>query len=381
MNFRNKIFSLFLFFVFFLALSPQAVFTYKHPAYNWDMLGYMALIVRMDRTTDMNEVHSITYGSIKQNLPAEEYKKLTDTPSFRRKFATDPSEFQKLLPVYAVKPLYVWMAYLFYKAGYSLPGATVMPSIISYLVIGLFLFHWLRKYLNDILAFLGGILIMYSMFVVNVARLSTPDCLSAFFLFAAIYFILEKPNTGLMFLFFVLSIFARVDNIVACCFLISFLAFNSRWKRISRTWYFLMLLTLAIVYLLTVLPVLQFGWSLFYYSEYARHIDFSKDFSQPVSFHSYIALAYSKIITAIVAYHFILFMFLSLLIISFPAGSFRKLTFDQLFLLVIMAIIFFRFLLLPDLSDRFYLGFYLIILILLIRKISPKIVMKPNENS
>jgi hypothetical protein len=53
-----------------------------------------------------------------------------------------------------------------------------------------------------------------------------------------------------------------------------------------------------------------------------------------------------------------------------PATSFRKLNFDQTFLLVLAGILFFRFLLLPDLSDRFYFGFYLVVIILLVRKFS-----------
>jgi hypothetical protein len=380
MKFKSKFFSCLIYLAFLLCLIPVAFFTYKHPAYNFDMLGYMAHVIRLDQAADIDEVHRITYSHARQTIPAEEYIKLTSIPSFREKFATDPSQFKKLLPIYVVKPLYIWMSWLFYKAGFSLPAATVMPSIISYLIIGLFLLYWLKKHLKPGIAFLGGLLIMFSVFTVGVAGLSTPDCLSALFLFLSAYFILEKRNLALMFFFFLLSIFTRVDNIITCFFIISFLTFSEKWKRINKTRYFLMLAILAIAYVCIIFPVTQFGWSIFYYSQYAKHIDFSKDFEQSVSLSSYLTLVHSKLVTALVSTHFTFFLFLGLLIIGNAGISFRKFTFDQSFLLLLVFVIFFRFLLLPDLSDRFYIGFYLVIIMLLVRKFSTRISIINNED-
>jgi hypothetical protein len=373
MKWKNKFFLNWIYFAFFCCLLPVAFFTYKHPAYNFDMLGYMAVIIRMDQTHDITEVHRITYDQARQTVPPAEYGKLTMIPSFRKKFAADPFQFEKILPIYTVKPLYTGMAYLFYKSGFSLVAATVMPSILAHLFIGLFLLYWLMKYLPRAIAFFAALLIMFSVFTVAVAGLSTPDCLSALFLFVAAYFILEKPSLAWMFFFFLLSILARVDNIVTCFFIISFLLFIRKWKRITIKQYFWMIVMLVITYICVILPVTQFGWSIFYYSQYARHIDFSKDFEQSVSFSSYLGLVQSKLVTALVSSQFTFFIFLGLLIIGQSGFSFRKFNFDQGFLLLLVAIIFFRFLLLPDLSDRFYFGFYLVIIILLVRKFSNRI--------
>ena len=197
--------------------------------------------------------------------------------------AFDPLQFEKILPVYSVKPLY-GLCWLSYRLGFSLVASTVIPSIISYLIIGLFLLFWLRRYLQPVVAFLSALLIMYSMFVVAIAGHSTPDCLSALFLFVSIYFILEQRNIPLMFLFFLLSIFTRVDNVITCFFIISFLALNKKWKTINLRQYFLMTAILGIAYVFAILPVTQFGWSIFYYPQYAKHIDFSRDFNQAVTF-------------------------------------------------------------------------------------------------
>lgn len=365
---------------FLSCLLPAAIYTYKHPAYNFDMLGYMALVLRMDQNNSIEEIQNETYLIASQKVPVDEYEKLTETPAYRKKFETNPAEFKKILPNYIVKPLYLWSCWLFYKSGIPLPTATVLPSIISYLILGLFLFHWFTKHLPILIAFPGAMLIMLSTFVTAIARLSTPDLLSALFLLAAFYFILEKRNLALMLLFFLLSVFARVDNIITCFFITSFLTFFKKWKRISIKEYLLIIITLAMAYLFIVLPVRQFGWTIFYYSQYARHIDYSRDFDQPISVLSHLSFVYSKLVTAFVSTHFTLFAFMGLLVLINKKTSFGNFSFDQSFLLVLVFIGLFRFLLLPDLSDRFYIGFYLTIIILLIRKFSLQFLLNRNED-
>ncbi len=377
---KRRFFLWLTYFAFLFCLLPSAIYIYKHPAYNFDMLGYMALVIKMDKPHSIAEIHDITYATARQTIPANDYEKLTETSEYRKRFEADPSEFTKVLPNYIVKPLYIWFCWLSYKGGSSLPMATVMPSIISYLLLGLFLFHWFRKYLHTVSAFAGAALIMYSIFITAIARLSTPDCLSALFLFISIYFILEKRSLAWMSIFFLLAIFSRLDNVITCFFILSFLTFSKKWKLISQKQYFLMLTILTIVYVAIVLPVKQFGWSIFFYSEYAKHIDYSRDFDQQVSFLSYFALVYSKLVTAFVSTNFTFFLFLGLLILFAKKFSLRNLSFDQTFLLVLGAVGLFKFLLLPDLSDRFYLGFYLIIIILLVRKFFPKLSIAVNED-
>jgi hypothetical protein len=379
MKFKNRLFSFLSYPAFFLCLLPVAIFTFKHPAYNFDMLGYMALVIRIDMH-DLDKVHDMTYEKARQEIPGEEYRKLTEALPFRKEMAVDASKFEKILPIYSVKPLYIGLCWLFYRTGFSLVSSTYITSIASYLIIGLFLFFWLAKYLQHAVAFLSALLIMYSMFAVAIAGHSTPDCLSALFLFIAMYFILEKQNVTGMFFFFLLSIFARVDNVISCFFVITFLTFSRQWKMIGLRRYLLMIAILVIAYICAIFPVTQFGWSIFYYPQYAKHIDFSRDFDQAITFSSYITLVYTKLVTAMVSTQFTFFLFLCLLTFGNPFSSWRKLTFDQSFLLLLLLIIFSRFLLLPDLSDRFYLGFYLVFIILLVRKLQPRI-LAPHHNN
>ncbi|HET9745829.1 MAG TPA: hypothetical protein VFP97_08960, partial [Chitinophagaceae bacterium] len=241
-------------------------------------------------------------------------------------------------------------------------------------------FHWLSRYLGAPLSLIGTSLLMYSTFITAIARLSTPDLLSAVFLILGFYFILEKKNLLWMFIFFLLSILARADNIITCFFIITFLCFSKKWKAISRKQFLLMATGFIVCYVLIILPVREFGWSLFYYSEYVKHIDYSRDFDQPITLSSHFSHAYTKILTAFVSTSFTLFAFLALLVLINKRLSLTSLSFDQTFLILLGLIGLFRFLLLPDLSDRFYIGFYLTILLLLIRKFFPTTLTAVRED-
>src|SRR5829696_7723350 len=124
MKLKRRFLSIIVYLAFLSCLSPAAIYIYKHPAYNFDMLGYMALVLRMDNGYSIEQVHKLTYSTALLDIPQEEYRKLTETPSYRKKFETDPFEFKKILPNYIVKPLYTRLCWLFYKSGFPLPIAT-----------------------------------------------------------------------------------------------------------------------------------------------------------------------------------------------------------------------------------------------------------------
>ena len=196
--------------IYIVCICLIALFAFRRPHYNWDMLAYMALVIQEDHQ-DINQLHEITYKTVKDNIPEIDYEHLVGS-EYRKSLAGNPKIFFNQLPFYAVKPLYVKMVSLFYKAGFPLPLSTVLPSILFYLLIGLLLFYWLLQYLKIIWTFAASLFIMLSGFMVFMARISTPDCLSAFLLLSSFYFIIEKPSLKWMFLFLVLSVFMIWDT-------------------------------------------------------------------------------------------------------------------------------------------------------------------------
>src|SRR5688572_16062882 len=145
---------------YFFCIALMGFYCFKRPLYNWDMLPYENLILKLDGF-NAKEAHSQTYQLTRENIPEEYFRQLTDTNhAYRSRMMKDAAAFGDELPFYIVKPLYIGFSYLFYKAGTPLPQATKVPAIISYLLIGLLLFYWLRRYVPLPITFLVALLLM-----------------------------------------------------------------------------------------------------------------------------------------------------------------------------------------------------------------------------
>ena len=344
------------------------------------MLAYMALVIRIEHK-DICQIHEMTYKNAKEHVPEREYGYLLGSPD-RKVWAENPAAFYDLLPYYAVKPFYIGMVYLFNKTGFSLPISTVLPSILFYLLIGILLFHWLKNYLDPFRTFAASLLVMYAGFMISVARGSTPDCMSAFLLLMAFYFMLERRNPGLTFLFLILSVYARLDNIVISFLMISFLFFFKKSPvRVNGKQYAIMGICLGICFFSITWLLRPFGWNPLFYHEFSNHLPMLKSQGSFSSLSSYLSLAYSKIIASIVENHFILFLLALLFIVASPPKfKFKDLSSDQLFALLLFIVVVARFILFPDLSDRFNIANYICAFILLIKKYSViKLLPASNE--
>src|SRR5579859_2496626 len=135
---RNRlIFIAYLTLIFLLAL-----YAFKRPQYNWDMLPYMAVAIGyQDNNPDF--VHDTIYDIARHQLPAPAYNQLIDGGlEYRRKMTANAGEFHRQMPFYTVKPLYTWLVYFIYKLGVPLIQATILPSLIGYLLIGALLILW-----------------------------------------------------------------------------------------------------------------------------------------------------------------------------------------------------------------------------------------------
>ena len=363
---KNKI----LLFLYVTAIFLAGLYALKKPLYNWDMMAYMAIVVGYDHP-DPNQIHDTVYHIVKQQLPAEVSSQLTDGGiEFRKRMAENSNEFYRQMPFYSVKPLYTGLIYIFYKTGIPLIEATVLPSFMGYLLIGLLLIFWIKRYLEFPIAAAFCLLIMFSGPMWEIARCSTPDCLSTFLLLSALFCILEIKSLGFAFLWLLFSITGRLDNVIPAFFIISLLTFSKKCGfRICLNKYFLLLLSLTICCLGVAWNTRHFGWSVLYYPTFLKSLNSSYSFQAQFHLHTYMALAISQIMTGLYFSHFILFM--ALAVLAFKGKShfpFQNLDFEQLFLCTLMAILITRFILQPVLSDRLYMGYYLAILILLVKR-------------
>jgi hypothetical protein len=359
---------------YILCIALLAIREFKRQEYNWDMLPYMAVTLSYENS-DINSVHDSVYNIIKKEVPANDQKLLIDGGiEMRKHSAENANYFKEQLPFYTVKPFYTKFAYWLYKAGVPLTKATLLPSVISYFFIGVLIFFWLKKYLHQFLLLPVCLLIMLCRPMLAAASVSTPDCLSALILLFAFYFLIEKRSFAGVCIFLILSIFIRLDNIIPSLFIILLLTVTDKWKeKVS----FKMFLILAIImcgsYFFIAHNAQQYGWSIFYYPSFISHLNPDYDSHSAFSISNYFSVAHSQIISGLSFSDLISFLLLgSLLFINGNTIQTKTFSFDQLLFIVIVLIIFFRFILQPVIADRLYITYYISIVVLLIRKIGLK---------
>ena len=354
--------------LYVLGMALAAFYCFYRPLYNWDMLAYTHLILKMDHN-DPKAAHERTYVLAQRHLPAEDYRKLSDsTHRFRNHMRQSAEAFEQQLPFYVVKPLYLVLVLASYKAGIPLPQATLVPSVLSYVGIGLLLFHWMGLFLRRGMTALCAFLIMISPPLLYIAKAASPDSLSCLLLLAVFYCIMEKPALRPLIFVMVLSILARLDNIVTCFLILCFLFFSRKWPlnlsfRQLTAWAGCFLFC----YFLIGLLARSYGWSLFFYGDFMARLHPYYGTGGGFRFSSYVRVMYEHFMAGM--NHSYLALFLTLLVYLLrPPFSMRNLSFEKSFALLIPFILLVRFILFPEIADRFYIPFYLLILVLLAKE-------------
>jgi hypothetical protein len=374
-NFTAKLFLL-------VCLVPVSLLIYKKPQYNADILAYMALAVNMDHK-DIQDVHRITYQSARENMPADAYQGVIHSDNgLAEKMVDSPLMLYNRLPFYVIKPVYNLSVYAAYKAGVPLPRATIIPGILAFLLTGLLLFHWLRKYLSFFYAFAASLLLMHSPFMVQTAGISSPDTLSAFALFCVFYFIAGKRNLLIASLCMLLAVFIRMDNVVTAVPVLVFLSFTGeKEKRLPRKWLLVMLAAMGVSFLIITGMAASFGWNRYFYPSFLHYMSKGFLYRESFSMLAYLELMFSRAVSGIVFSFQTVFALLVLLMVM-TAGKFRlrSLAYEQKFALLLTGITLMRFLVFPDISDRFYTAFYLCIAVLFTRQFASMLPGNAGKN-
>jgi hypothetical protein len=365
----KKNFKYWAFYVYAAFMLLISIYSFKKTEYNWDMLPYMVVILQHDGNKDIEKIHSEVYTIAKQSVSEADFRKLVDSNSaYRKSVFASPAAFSQQLPFYVVKPLYTRLCYLFYKCGMSLPKATAFPSVISFFLISLLVYLWTGKYSPRIPAFVFSTLLMLCPFMLEAAKLSTPDLFSALLLMAGIYSYVEMRNHGLTSLFLLLSLFTRLDNIIPVA-LISLVIFYLEKRNIQAWKYILFSVAVIASYLLVSWQARRFGWNAFYYPDFATYLNPYYDMNRSFSFLGYFSLVKSQLMTGLHYSSLMIFVFLGFLLTYFSKLTGEKsVSFETFFSIAFLGAIIIRFILQPVIADRFYVAYYLIISVFILKK-------------
>jgi hypothetical protein len=364
--------------IYLALLSVLGFYCMQRPLYNWDLLPYTDLVLRMDGQP-ATQAHDQSYRLAENNIPPASFRLLTDSMNaYRFSLYRQQPQFDAQLPFYAVKPLYIILSFVAFKCGVALPLALLVPGIFSLMLFGWLVFQWLSRYLSPTLTLFMSLLFMFCSPVVEVGKLFTPDCLSTCFLAFAFYYVLEKPSWAAALVAMVLATWTRLDNVIACGALLILLRRNTRNQIDRRDGTSILSLAVLIVsYFAITAYAAKYGWGVFYYNQFAHRLH--PHYGEPASFswRSYLRLMYEHASSAI--NHSYLAVFLIMLFPVFQRiKGVSKLSADQRAGTAILLILVARFLLYPDISDRFYVAFYLVCVVLLLRRLTSLRVADPG---
>lgn len=347
-----------------------AAWSLNRPAYNWDMLPYMGVVLSYDHADDAY-IHQTVYATAKSQVPAVFYNRMIDpSNTYRNSAAKNVAVFQSQLPFYIVKPLYTLSAWLFYRAGIQLATATVWPSVIAYVLTGLLLFYWIHKYHGDGYAFACSTLIMVSPPLLNVAGLSSPDALSGLLLFTVVFWLTEKRSAAGACIFLLLAIAARLDNIIPAMIFSATFFFSAKWGyRLSFFTAVSFLLVPLIVFFIVSAQAGPYGWGIFYYPAFVKQLNSAYTINSSFNWKEYAVLAKSQLVTGLYfSFVSVFLLFVWLFLRQAPLPVIMKLMPEQMLAVLFVLVIVIRFLLQPLVNDRIYIPYYLSIAVFSINK-------------
>lgn len=336
------------------------------PGYNWDMLPYMALIKKMDGVKNFDQIHSTVYNTVQKNLPKKKYEDLVDPAQpYRVKMQKDAAAFESQLPFFDIKPIYLLIAFIFYKLGVSLSYATVLPSVVSFFFINVVSFFWCRKFnLPTNISVL--ILILICIVSFPLAIRSNPDTLACLFLLISSYFFLETDNLLYSILFLLLSVLTRPENIIFSFLLLSIVIIGKWNKKVSL---FSLAIYLALLLLAYYIPVKMMnypGWgSLIYHAFIDNMVD--PAIKQTISLSAYVKVLRENVLNIKGLIGIVGLLIISIIIFKKNLRDDRFMLY-KLFFLVVIAWTIIKTLLFPMPAYRFFIPPALFIFFVLIKE-------------
>jgi hypothetical protein len=197
------------------ALFSAAILVYAavRPANNVDLIHYVGAALG-DLGLQGDELHARTYAELRSALPADAYQLLTERDSYLHDMSADPESFRQNLQFFLVKPLYPALMSIVTRFGVHLPSAALAISIAAGGFLALLVYAWLAADVAEPYRAAFAAALVSGVGLLGLARLATPDALSAAVLLAAAYEYARSGNTRRAWLWLAVSILARPDNLI-----------------------------------------------------------------------------------------------------------------------------------------------------------------------
>jgi hypothetical protein len=357
---------------FLLAITAVAAGSLLRPYYSWDMLAYSAAVLAFEEH-GAEQVHAQTYALTQAAIPPAAYSKLVtgetrEDRAYRQDVARNAHDFMAQLPFYRIRPLYIAAVYIVTKTGLDLPHALVAVSVLGYVAIALLLWAWLRRHLPPHFALLLSALLALSPILIDVARATAPDALSAALILGALYALLEHRAPGVFALMMLLAICARTDNVILALLLLAYLGIYGRGRvALSPPLFVLFGVAIAASYFGINALAGNYGWAALFHHTFIGFTTHPDTMRASVSLATY-AQAVFRGVRSVFNSSILIFAALGLIAYALPTEGNRRLARYNHVLLIIAATVLIRYALFPIFWDRLLVPYYLAVTIILIAK-------------
>jgi len=338
------------------------------PKYNWDMIPYIGVMYSYD-IDDSILLHKKTYNTIKSGVPGHVYDVLSSRGDYRLKIARNPKYFKEQLPFYSVKPAYPSLLYVLNKAGIQPVIASTLISKISFVGIAILIFIWTSKYLPKVAASVLTSSVIFLPNILDLAALSTPDSMSAFFILLCFYLLIETKYIGKALIILPISILIRPDSLILVIpVTLYFLTFQTeyRLKAIIS-----LVLTIGLYTIVTAFSG-NYGWSTLFYHGFVGLLLQPSTFESTLGFDEYLRIYKNRFDITLHYGNFTMYLFLNIIafFIAWERKGIRNLS--TVLLMITFIYMLAHWVVFPLEKERQVAGAFIFSVIIIINNIMPK---------
>lgn len=328
--------------VIFILLTVILIGARYKPAYNWDILPYMALALNHS-VTDKDSVHKQVYQLIKEGqgkgeIPNGTFGELTKRLPYRVACYENADKFNAQLFYYRTKPLYNLLVYWLYLVGVPLIQATVIPSLVAGFIIILVMYAWMSLYTHRIIAAIIALLILLLPSFSELHNTSSPDALSAMFVLGAMYLFFAGKRKTWIFLCLALAVLVRIDNFIFAAAMVYVISKPGKNKLL----FIAAGSVIAALVAMLIIPWLS-GNSLMWFTEF-------KFLESHVQYYFHVRNVFRDLLASS---HLLLWVILGVILLMVKDKQVRSL------MLIILSCTVIRLILFPSLQERFFIPYEL----------------------
>lgn len=356
---NNKILSVYLAVVFIVLMSASLS---KKIYYNWDLIPYVAIALSIEGSENIQKG---TYDLIERSISRPQFQNLFSS-EYRRDMYENENNFLQQLPYYKTKPLYTYSIFLIGKTGVNYVLAITFISIFSYIALSIVIYLWLSEQFKPIYSLVFFIIICSAPPLQNLATLSTPDAFSTALLISSFYLLLEKKRVFIGGLFLVASIYSRMDNVlISTAVFMVYYGYSER-KNIPVKITAFFLISSVLSYFLIQNYAEMYPWRIFVEHSVMGRIHSPADHLSTFTLTDYVGIVlHPKNFSSYLACTF-LFGISSILFMKIKKVSVIEKT-DAVIITLMSLYVCLRWVMLPDLSSRYFTGIMVLFVILGLR--------------